>query len=82
MRIPVIVCRYPNWLAPATDVVERSGLLFYLVPSVHELDIKPVAASVAMVVSLHSHKAKVEVKDGVVSFNLGRIGPRRFFAAG
>jgi hypothetical protein len=63
---------------PATDVVELGGQLFYLVHSVHDLDINPKAAGVAMVVSGHSHKAKVEVKDGVVYFNPGSAGPRRF----
>ena len=63
---------------PATDVVELGGKLFYLVHSVHDLDINPKAAGVAMVVSGHSHKAKVEVKDGVVYFNPGSAGPRRF----
>ena len=63
---------------PATDVVELGGHLFYLVHSVHDLDINPKAAGVAMVVSGHSHKAKVEVKDGVVYFNPGSAGPRRF----
>ena len=63
---------------PATDVVELGGQLFYLVHSVHDLDINPKAAGVAMVVSGHSHKAKVEVKDGVIYFNPGSAGPRRF----
>jgi uncharacterized protein len=63
---------------PAMDVVELGGSLFYLVHSVHDLDINPKAAGVAMVVSGHSHKAKVEVKDGVVYFNPGSAGPRRF----
>ncbi|WP_433965517.1 metallophosphoesterase family protein [Tunturiibacter gelidiferens] len=63
---------------PATDVVELGGQLFYLVHSVHDLDINARAAGVAMVVSGHSHKAKVEVKDGVVYFNPGSAGPRRF----
>jgi len=63
---------------PATDVAELGGSLFYLVHSVHDLDINPKAAGVAMVVSGHSHKAKVEVKDGVVYFNPGSAGPRRF----
>ncbi len=63
---------------PATDVVELGGQLLYLVHSVHDLDINPKAAGVAMVVSGHSHKAKVEVKDGVVYFNPGSAGPRRF----
>jgi putative phosphoesterase len=63
---------------PATDVVELGGQLFYLVHSVHDLEINPKAAGVAMVVSGHSHKAKAEVKDGVVYFNPGSAGPRRF----
>jgi uncharacterized protein len=63
---------------PATEVVELGGQLIYLVHSVHDLDINPKAAGVAMVISGHSHKAKVEVKDGVVYFNPGSAGPRRF----
>src|SRR5580704_17185481 len=61
-----------------TDVVELAGRLFYLVHSVHDLDINPVAAGVAMVVSGHSHKASVEVRGGVIYFNPGSAGPRRF----
>ena len=63
---------------PATDVVELGDNLFYLVHSVHDLDINPVSAGVTMVVSGHSHKASVEVRDGVVFFNPGSAGPRRF----
>ena len=36
------------------------------------------AAGFAAVVSGHSHKAKQEVKDGVLYFNPGSAGPRRF----
>jgi putative phosphoesterase len=63
---------------PATDVVELGDRLFYLVHSVHDLDINPAAAGVAMVISGHSHKALVQVRDGVVYFNPGSAGPRRF----
>jgi putative phosphoesterase len=63
---------------PATDVVELGDKLFYLVHSVHDLDIDPVASGVAMVVSGHSHKASVKVQRGVVLFNPGSAGPRRF----
>jgi putative phosphoesterase len=63
---------------PATDVVELGDRLFYLVHSVHDLDINPVVAGVAMVVSGHSHRASVEVRDGVIYFNPGSAGPRRF----
>ena len=63
---------------PATDVVELAGGLFYLVHSVHDLDINPVAAEVAVVVSGHSHKPSVETKGGVMYLNPGSAGPRRF----
>jgi putative phosphoesterase len=63
---------------PATDVVELGGRVFYLVHSVHDLDINPAVAGVAMVVSGHSHKAGVETRDGVIYFNPGSAGPRRF----
>jgi uncharacterized protein len=63
---------------PATDVVKLAGRLFYLVHSVHDLDINPVAAGVAVVVSGHSHKPSVETKGGVMYLNPGSAGPRRF----
>lgn len=63
---------------PATDVVELGGKLFYLVHSLGDLDINPVVAEVAVVVSGHSHRPSVEVRDGVMYLNPGSAGPRRF----
>jgi len=63
---------------PATDAVELSDKLFYLVHSVHDLDIDPVAAGVAVVVSGHSHKPSLERRDDIVYLNPGSAGPRRF----
>ena len=63
---------------PATDVVELGDKLFYLVHSVRDLDINPAVAGVSVVVSGHSHKASVEVRDGVIYFNPGSAGPQRF----
>lgn len=63
---------------PATDVVELAGKLFYLVHSMHDLDINPAAAGVAVVVSGHSHKPSIETKNGVMYLNPGSAGPRRF----
>jgi hypothetical protein len=63
---------------PATDAVEFERKLFYLVHSVHWMDIKPVAAGVAVVVSGHSHKPLIETRDGVLYLNPGSAGPRRF----
>jgi hypothetical protein len=42
------------------------------------LDLDPVAAGVGVVISGHSHKAKIERKRGVLYFNPGSAGPKRF----
>jgi hypothetical protein len=63
---------------PATEMVELGGCLFYLVHSVHDLDIDPVAAGVGVVVSGHSHRAEASMRNGVVYLNPGSAGPRRF----
>ncbi len=63
---------------PATEAVELAGSLVYMVHSVRDLDLKPRAAGVAVVVSGHSHKAGVEMRDGVMYLNPGSAGPRRF----
>jgi predicted phosphodiesterase len=58
--------------------VELGGLLFYLVHSLQDLDIDPVAAGVAVVVTGHSHRADMQVRHGVLYLNPGSAGPRRF----
>ncbi|GGA57369.1 phosphoesterase [Edaphobacter acidisoli] len=63
---------------PATDFVELAGKIFYLVHSVHDLDINPAVAEVAAVVSGHSHRPSIEERNGVLYVNPGSAGPRRF----
>ena len=63
---------------PETEVVELAGLLFYLIHDVNALDINPRAAGFAAVISGHSHQPKQEIKDGVLYFNPGSAGQRRF----
>jgi putative phosphoesterase len=63
---------------PPTEVVELAGRLFYLVHSIHELDIVPELADIAVVVYGHSHQAKLEERRGVLYLNPGSAGPRRF----
>jgi putative phosphoesterase len=68
------VCR----ALPASYVVELGGRFFYLVHSVHDLDLSPKAAGIAMVVSGHTHRAEIEEREGVLYLNPGSAGPRRF----
>jgi putative phosphoesterase len=63
---------------PATDFIELAGKVFYLVHSEGWLDINPVVAGVAVVVSGHSHQASIVSRDGVMYLNPGSAGPRRF----
>jgi putative phosphoesterase len=63
---------------PATEAVELGGRLFYMVHSVHDLDIDPRAAEVSVVVSGHSHQPLLERKGEVMFLNPGSAGPRRF----
>ena len=63
---------------PATNVLEVGGISIYVLHNLSELDLKPDAAGFAVVVSGHSHVAKVDTKNGVLYFNPGSAGPRRF----
>jgi putative phosphoesterase len=63
---------------PETQVAEIGGLHLYIIHDVNALDLNPQAAGFAAVISGHSHKPKQEIKDGVLYFNPGSAGPRRF----
>jgi len=63
---------------PPTEAVELGGLLFYLVHSIDDLDIDPIAAGIAVVVYGHSHRPGIREHRGVVYLNPGSAGPRRF----
>ncbi len=63
---------------PATEAVELAGRLFYLVHSIDDLDLDPVAAGVAAVIYGHSHQPAMEYEAGVLYLNPGSAGPRRF----
>ena len=61
-----------------TEMIQSGALYLYAVHDLAQLDIDPVAAGVRVVVSGHSHKPKVEMRDGVLFVNPGSAGPRRF----
>jgi uncharacterized protein len=64
-------------LAP-TEMVSVNDQLIYVLHDLETLDLIPEKAGISMVVSGHSHKARVERKKGVLYINPGSIGPRRF----
>lgn len=63
---------------PATNVLEVGGISIYVLHSLQELDLKPEAAGFAAVISGHSHVPRQETENGVLYFNPGSAGPRRF----
>jgi hypothetical protein len=63
---------------PETEVLEIGGLSLYILHNLAQLDLKPEAAGFKVVISGHSHIPKQETRNGVLYFNPGSAGPRRF----
>jgi hypothetical protein len=63
---------------PVTNVLEIGEVSIYVLHNLQELDVKPEAAKFAAVIYGHSHVPKQEIKNGVLYFNPGSAGPRRF----
>ena len=63
---------------PETELVEIGGVSIYVVHILEKLDLKPEAAGIRVVIYGHSHVPKLETKNGVMYFNPGSAGPKRF----
>jgi uncharacterized protein len=63
---------------PETEVVEVEGRYIYLLHDVKTLHLDPAAARFAAVLSGHTHVPNFHTKKGVLYFNPGSCGPRRF----
>ena len=63
---------------PETEVVELSGISIYVLHDLAQLDLKPEAAGFKVVISGHSHVPQQETRGGVLYFNPGSAGRRRF----
>jgi uncharacterized protein len=56
---------------PPSDMVELGGKVFYLVHDLNTMDIDPVSAGVAVVVSGHTHRSELRIDQGIVYLNPG-----------
>lgn len=63
---------------PPTELVELGGVHIYLLHNLAELDLDPATAGISAVISGHTHQPKIERQKGVLYFNPGSAGPRRF----
>lgn len=63
---------------PHDAVVQVEGVSIYMLHILEELDLKPEAAGFGVVVCGHSHEPTSDMRNGVLYFNPGSAGPRRF----
>lgn len=66
-------CELPAW-----KTVTLAGWTIYVIHDLGDLDLDPAAVGFDMIVSGHSHRPKIETRQGVVYLNPGSAGPRRF----
>jgi len=63
---------------PETASLEVEGVRLHVLHDLQELALDPLEEGVAVVVSGHSHQPTSERRGGVLYFNPGSAGPRRF----
>lgn len=63
---------------PQTNVLEIEGITIYALHILDQLDLNPEAAGFSAVIYGHTHEPHIETKNGVLYFNPGSAGPRRF----
>jgi uncharacterized protein len=63
---------------PETDILEVENVSIYVLHILERLDLKPQSAGISAIIYGHSHVPKQEIKDGVLYFNPGSAGPKRF----
>ena len=63
---------------PQTNVLQIGDVNIYVLHNVGELDLDPTIAGFAAVIFGHSHQPLIERRKGVLFFNPGSAGPRRF----
>lgn len=63
---------------PETNVLEVGSTAIYVLHDVGRLDLDARSARFAVVIFGHSHRPSQEMRNGVLFFNPGAAGPRRF----
>ena len=63
---------------PDSELVVLGGRSLYVLHNLKEIKLDPTACGIDVVVSGHSHRPKIETRNGVLYVNPGSAGPRRF----
>ncbi len=81
---PVVAVRGNNdqghWAKslPCNKTVRFASFSIYVVHELSKLDLSTSGGPIDAVVSGHSHRPKIESRDGILFLNPGSAGPRRF----
>jgi putative phosphoesterase len=81
---PVVAVRGNNdhgaWAEALAETAEldAGGVRLYVLHDAKTLAVDPRRAGLGCVIAGHSHRARNQVVDGVLRFNPGAAGPRRF----
>jgi uncharacterized protein len=81
---PVTAVRGNNDRQPWADAIHEqetitlAGVMIHVLHDVKELDLDPVTSGVHAVIAGHSHRPRIERRQGVLFLNPGSAGPRRF----
>jgi len=63
---------------PLTQMIEVEGKLIYVIHDINMMDLDAKAAGIDIVIYGHSHNPKKEERKGILYFNPGSAGPKRF----
>ena len=63
---------------PDTEFVVIGGWALYVLHNLNEIKLDPATCGLDVIISGHSHRPKIETKNGVLYVNPGSAGPRRF----
>lgn len=63
---------------PKFEMFEIVGHVVYVIHDLKDIDLDPVAAGIAVIISGHTHQADISQKKGIYYLNPGSAGPRRF----
>jgi hypothetical protein len=63
---------------PATELIDLAGHSIYMLHNLRDLDLDPATAGISVVISGHTHQPRIDRRKGIVYFNPGSAGPRRF----
>jgi putative phosphoesterase len=63
---------------PGETTLSIAGIAIHVVHDIADLSVDPHAEGIDAVVTGHSHRPLIEMRDGVLFVNPGSAGPRRF----